>query len=130
MKFVRFGSLNKTDYKQAKADSFHTPPSRKGIYAFPAHQVEMFLVAWKFSEKNFKEESRIARKEFEYDGYVWHHFVERSISKHIIGSWARDDIHSYKKILAKVIGRDKAFRSRNGYGYSKDSYEVFIDEKI
>ena len=131
MKFVRFGSLNKTDYgKGTKVGDFHTSPVRKGIYAFPFAQVENFLVAWKFSGKNYKAEYQKARKEFEFNGYVWHHFTYLSVSKHIVGSWALDDIHTYKKILAKVIGRAKAFRARNGYGYSKDAYEVFIAEKI
>ena len=128
MKFVRYGSLSKTDYK--KADAFHAPPVRKGVFAFPATQIERFLVAWKWGDANYNEESNKVRKEFIYKGYIWHHFTELSVSKHIVGSWARDDIKSYKKIIAKVIGRDKAFRARNGCGYSKDAYEVFIDEKI
>lgn len=51
-KFVRYGGLSRVKQKgfSGKSDDsrsfggFHVPPARKGIYAFPEHHIEIFLL--------------------------------------------------------------------------------------
>jgi len=123
LKFHRYGSLNAINYKpifrKAPAqEGFHTPPVKKGIYAFPQHIDESFLWAWKFPRKKGEsEEERSARfvkwhrdihRTFEYDGMIWHHLNTR-ITDPILewqGSWILTDIRTYKKCLQVQYARD------------------------
>lgn len=47
MKFVRFGGLSpvKQDQYKTKDKTFHNPPKKKGIYAFPWPYIEYFLLS-------------------------------------------------------------------------------------
>ena len=152
MKFVRYGRINKmTEFKTEKGSSYHAPPEKKGLFAFPEGRIEMFLVAWKYSEmvdksvgedvdgevreRKYKELMRKDRKVFEYDGYIWHHFTEDSRSKYVRGSWALDAMVDYKRILKKNYPILRLYRwDKNGplthIWYSKDHFEVFIPSKI
>jgi hypothetical protein len=42
--FIRFGSLSKMDQITYGNDTFHSPPKKKGIYAFPEGLVDRFLL--------------------------------------------------------------------------------------
>lgn len=49
--FVRFGNLNPVKHKEHnRKDSYHTAPRRWGIYAFPEHFVERFLIGASYTD--------------------------------------------------------------------------------
>jgi hypothetical protein len=55
--FVRFGGLSPVKQRGFTADdeaSYHSPPARKGIYAFPRGYVEPFLLGGGYGEPNVK----------------------------------------------------------------------------
>lgn len=52
-KFIRFGGLSKMDQKNRYGqDTFHAPPRKKGIYAFPEGTVDKFLLGATNSPNN------------------------------------------------------------------------------
>lgn len=159
MKFLRYGSLNGTKYKNIKnKEYFHCPPCKKGIYAFPLEYEEPFLWVWKIKNKEGETEeehkARIKkyikenRRVFEYDGPLWCHFIEEIRGK-IVGSWVLTDTGGYQDALSKVAHNDtkglvkclvKDFKEdpgiiinpyKRGLGgfCSKDHLEVFIQKK-
>ena len=133
MRFIRFGQINKLiDYKDISANGYHSPPVAKGLYAFPEHKVEIYLVAWKYDKAEEAALNNLMRKDrkvFTYCGPIWHHFVKDSKSNHIQGAWALDAMSDYKKILRKNFSRFIYVDGRH-IRCSRDHFEVFIPAKI
>ncbi len=75
LEFVRYGGLSPVNHKKFyKTDTFHSPPVKKGIYAFIFPYIEDFLWAWKTSSDRKKYSIR-NRKKFKYNGLVWIHLI-------------------------------------------------------
>ncbi len=149
MEFVRFGDLTPVDYKKLDPDKFgpfHSPPARKGIFAFIYPYIDQYLYAWKYDHDKFKELSRKDRKKFTHNGMIWCHFVDFAMHGRVVGPWVEvhtDDLgellkkqaHSDAKSLMKmhkswgdnrvVINPYK--RGLNGF-MSRDHLEVFIEK--
>jgi len=94
IKFVRFGDLSKTNYKGFYgSEGQHSPPVKKGIYAFIWPYIEDFLWAWKIKSlhkfdgtekeynKEFKKEYKKMRKVFTYSGEIWTHFIDEAMKE-------------------------------------------------
>ena len=113
MKFIRFGSLKATKYNHYDVDNptFHAPPVRRGIYAFPFGYDESFLWAWKVPrkeddseeewEKRYQTYRKANRKEFEYEGPIWCHFTEEVKCGTVVNSWVLTDMKTYEEALKK-----------------------------
>ena len=157
IKLVRFGGLSAVDYKTIYGkDSFHAPPTRYGIYAFLYPYIDDFLWAWKLPEtkedfdptkerKRFNKHARLLRREFEYNGLIWCHFVEHAKGRKRAGSWVEVTMPEFKKIFRKVMCKDmqrlhnllpqdnssikNAYKRGLGGFISTDHLEVFIDKK-
>lgn len=54
--FIRWGNLNPVKHKEARLEgedenrTFHTAPAFKGIYAFPSHRIEFFLLGGSYGD--------------------------------------------------------------------------------
>jgi len=188
MQFIRYGGLSSVKQKGYKKDmpTFHAPPTRRGVYAFPWPHVETFLLGksvfdqrrmkWKKDEKGqkikshdddeedtssplwkdektkkqydemyekdapseelekFSQENRFLAehdkpKKFTYTGELWHHL---DVPQHLVlerkGDWIKTSIIDFKKALNKEVGKSSKLKQREGYGYSKDHLEVFIEK--
>lgn len=143
--FVRYGGLSLVKQKgyDPSMPTFHSPPSNKGVYAFPLKCIEFFLCAHR---KNFLKQ----RKEFKYTKELWHHLGEHCKPEEIIerkGSWVLTEFSVWEKAYSKEsinlrYGEnnkhyDMSTNSINEPGRSgvsgmcsKDHFEVFIDQKI
>lgn len=62
MTFVRYGGLSKVKYKKRSDDFFHSPPKKKGIFAFVWPYIDDFLWAWKFKNSYDKEMEILIKK--------------------------------------------------------------------
>jgi len=188
MQFVRYGGLSSVKQKGYSKDipTFHAPPVRRGIYAFPANAVELFLLGkgefdqrrmewkkdkegkkrshkdydsemkdmtlWKdkkteeqakeifekegrseayekFEDENMFLAQHAKRKKFSYNGDIWHHL---NVPPHAVlqrkGDWIKTSFQDYEKAFKKDRGVDLKLRQREGYGFSKDHLEVFIEK--
>lgn len=99
-------------------------------------------IDWEKHEKKIKKIKQQIRKIFEKkEGFIWHHLDVKNPVK-ISGSWNKSTMKTWEKALRKTILRERMstdwqevkgkiseIKGINGY-YSKDHYEVFIDEKI
>lgn len=154
--FVRFGGVNlKTQKGYRNRDlTYHTPPARRGFYAFPKTAQELFLIGSlgetqqgslpkdesNLEEKEIKSYWRLIRREFvKTKGNLWHHLEEFCCEKDIIathGSWVKTSIAVWKKAFSKMkmkLRFNSCSPSREKcilHYYGKDSFEVFIDEKV
>jgi len=166
--FCRVGGLSSVRQKgyDASMPTFHSPPLRRGIYAFVWPHIEFFLLSGKnsrigsmsskFSWLKDKEGNRIEdgkdlgekywteldpkddkwyyvkkkdMKYFEYYGEIWHHLEVRP--KDVIerkGEWVKTSFDAYKKAIIKEVGSRALMKKRDGYTYSKDHLEVFIEK--
>ena len=61
--FIRFGGLSKMDQKTYGNDTFHSPPRKKGIYAFPEGLVDKFLLGATNDPRNLSHKSYWLRDE-------------------------------------------------------------------
>ena len=159
IKLVRFGGLSAVDYKVIYGkESFHAPPTRYGIYAFVFPYIDSFLWAWKLPKtkeelepnedrKRFNKFSRQLRREFEYDGLIWCHFIEHAKGRKCSGSWIEVTVSEFKEMFRKVMCKDmqliyndvvgspsigdikNAYKRGLGGFISTDHLEVFIDKK-
>lgn len=141
MKFARCGGLSavkQTHYKSIP-ETFHSPPTRRGTYAFIWPYYELFLVMW--NERNKKEMETNGFRIFNYDGPIWCHLAETK-SSIMKGGWYKTDTETLEKALKKAINsdrqqlhRDKFFQvwqstrgKFNPYKWiTKDHLEVFIE---
>jgi len=102
-------------------------------------------VAWDLYEKQCKKIKRQIRRVFEKkDGFIWHHLKEETKLEDVVaesGSWVKTSVKVWEKSFRKSIFNERIestkllnckiteVRSINGC-FSKDKYELFIDEKI
>lgn len=159
IKFCRYGGLSpviQKGYKETKDDpTFHSPPARRGIYAFVWPYIEVFLLTNSFGEIKWIKsdelneygdplEKLIKPRIFVYTGELWHHLEKWChggdiIKKH--GGWVkttfevyvealRKEFHSLKEGGCWYMGEnDKPFKKiNNPTTYTcKDHLEVFIE---
>lgn len=150
--FIRFGGLSSTNHKEFyKKETFHSPPVKKGIYAFIWPYVENFLWVWKLkyipneSESEWtKRKNRYMKentKKFKYSGMLWTHFGDVITGGIRKGTWVKIHTNELNSILKKIKHRDirelmkdagkkpiKDPYKRGLGGYmSKDHLEVFIE---
>jgi hypothetical protein len=156
--FVRFGGLDLKTQKGFGEETFHAPPASRGFYAMPKLGQDWFLLSnlrstqpyvfhkrdkLPYNESNIRARQifREIRKEFRKDeGTVWHHlegYCKRSeiLNTHL--GWVKTDMKTWARAFAKasIIWRAETMRdgfTRSGlFGpFSKDTLEVFFDEKI
>jgi len=118
-------------YKFSEWNNFHIPPVKNGVYAFPIKSIEPFLFGWK---KNWE----LQKKEFKYEGNIWHHLGDRCKPNEIIsrsGTWVLTTFDIWKKAYSKQSINDKHWVGGKNINeptvnVSKDHYEVFISDKI
>jgi len=126
MKFIRVGGLSAVKYGKkgisGEGATYHTPPKRKGIYAFIHPYADSFLWAWKVGNskkikameddpnvtqeeweaemrKEFQKE-RKKQKTFTYEGPIWCHFT-KEIQGPTKGSWVLTDTETLQKTVNK-----------------------------
>lgn len=154
--FVRFGGLDLKRQDGFGQDSFHAPPTTRGVYAMPKIAQELFLVGSidKTQPGIFPKELvdrkpyyRRIRKEFtKTSGTIWHHLEEHVNKKEIISqhnSWVKTNIKTWAEAFSKMsvifrYGRykydgkvqEQYIMSKITGVFSKDFCEVFFDEKI
>lgn len=152
MVFARVGGLSAHKYKKKKkvtnpdeeesgfVNTFHSPPVKKGVYAFIWPYIEPFLWAW--SETNQKEEKINGIRKFTYEGDLWCHFTEFvDVGHEFNGSWVKIHTSELPALLRKVnhadskeLAKDGITLPTNAYkrgrgGYmSRDHLEVFIEK--
>lgn len=149
--FARWGHMNpKRDKKKEREFAgsenplagFHTPPEKKGIYAFIWPYVEPFLAAWnkdimvKGVDKSGNETMRFPPiKKFQHHGDIWTHFVEPAkkmgVGKEYKGSWVKVHTKDLPKLLKKVIAMDrKSLRTPSSWNKEAYKSKVFDPYKI
>lgn len=150
MTFLRFGGLSKVNYKSIFGkETFHSPPAKKGIYAFIWPYMESFLWVWKLKHKDGESEADWKKrknkymkdntKKFQYRGLLWCHFTEYILDGIRKGSWVQvhtDDLqkllnkvkHDDRKALGSGVGIKDPYKTGLGGSMSKDHLEVFIEK--
>ena len=148
MKFQRCGGLSAKKQKgNYEKSTFHSAPARRGVYAFIQHHTELFLVLW--NEKNTEEFNRRGFRTFDYEGYVWCHFINHTKSAKRKKEWVNIHTSELEKIIRKVYSENTSLRRSNifygswkkdnfeqskhiyrPYNISLDEWEVFIEDKI
>jgi hypothetical protein len=87
VKFIRWGNLNPVKQEGYRCQTFHSPPARWGIYAFPVGFVEKFLLGgFDFREDKFewvrdKEGNLIGEGHPLFEKLCWkenHFYLEKS----------------------------------------------------
>ena len=126
---MRFGGVNIKKQKGFGNDTYHSPPSTKGFYAFPLCAQEFFLIGslgdfqkgtmpkspkgenllqedWDNFRKRNKRALSVKRKEFiKKKGNIWHHLLEYSDRNEIIaeyGSWCKTSIKTWQKAFSRM----------------------------
>ncbi len=158
MKFMRVGGLSPVNHKKRfklrKDDdiesksftgTYHLPPTKHGIYAFPFPYFEGFLVMW--SERHRQEIKTRGITKFEFNGQIWSHLKPKNDSDiiKVVDSWYLTTIEVYEKTLQKEIHKlngemngskhnfgvmcDNAFKRGRGGMYVRDHLEVYIDKQ-
>ena len=214
IQFLRWGGLSPVIQKgfDASMPTMHSPPARRGIYAFPKGRVERFLIgkevldpkmheviskeeakrrekninplfspgeeekcfktlpsgriveyryatmtAWRTQrlldefhklcdDDSFTVEDANAYREkhqvnvklkkprmFTYEGEIWHHLSFKLKPFEIInkkGEWLLTDMDVYHRTLDYELGFLDKKKKRDGYGYTFDHLEVFIERSI
>lgn len=128
--FVRWGGLSpvkQKGYKQTRGGdaTFHSPPSRRGIYAFPIKWIEHFLLG------GADREHQSPRK-FEHYGDIWHHLSADLRPDEIYkesGAWVKTSFDSwaaqYKKALHENANRKfQVNRMMQGQELEDDFWEI------
>ena len=151
--FVRFGGLSSTSQKKFyKKDTFHSPPAKKGIFAFIWPYVEDFLWVWKVKyipneteaewKKRKNEYMKKNTKKFQYSGMIWTHFGDVITGGIHKGTWVKIHTNELNDILKKIKHRDTKevmkyvgkepiqdpYKRGLGGFMSKDHLEVFIEK--
>jgi hypothetical protein len=151
--FIRFGGLSAVNHKKFyKGDSYHSPPVKKGIYAFVWPYINDFLWVWKIPFKEDETEAdwikrkndyiKKNRKKFIYRGMVWTHFTDVARGGRRSGSWVEihtddlmtlfrktkhKDIKQLMSYGATEVIKDPYKRGLGGH-MSTDHLEVFIEK--
>lgn len=149
MKFTRFGGLSGVNQKDRyKLGTFHSPPTRKGVYCFHPQFVEPFLYSWRKNRKDLDSRKRV----FEYNGEIWTHMYFPSLDRKGYYSdhnkeWWLTHTRYLNKIISKDIARenrlllqdkylgewhkqDNRWRSAWRVNGDKDHMEFFIGNKV
>lgn len=109
LEFVRFGGLSPVNHKQFyKQESFHSPPRKKGIYAFIFPYIEDFLWSWKIKgddewKVNHNKYHRRNRRQFAYDGDIWCHFVKEAREQRCAIEYKKDWVKVHTDDLRKLL---------------------------
>jgi hypothetical protein len=113
MKFIRYGNLNKSDYKNSgvNGDPYNYPPKRYGIFAFPYCKIELFMITWKYSKKVLKMTSEYLKEHNLPENYWEIDNVKYDLIKN--------------KIWKKVMSKD-----RKVFIYDKPIWHHFIDYSV
>jgi hypothetical protein len=162
MVFARIGGLSSHKYKVKKKvlvtlneseddvieelsdePSFHSPPVRKGVYAFIFPYIESFLWAWSDEHQREIKNGKGFRK-FEYEGYLWchlAHYVKDIHNREVSGSWVKVHTRELPELIRKCNHDDCKQLAKSGMGLptnaykkgpwgsmSKDHLEVFIEK--
>jgi len=149
--FIRFGglSIKKQHGYSANSKTFHTPPAKRGVYAFPVKAIELFLLGGNYQKYSYQQLKARGAKTFKYNGQIWHHLGNRLKPNEILvrkGEWVKSEFIYWEKAFKKeslnnkygyggdLFGRIKSInepiRSGVSGGFSKDNLEVFIEDKI
>lgn len=128
--FVRWGGLSpvkQRGFKQTKSEdaTFHSPPAKKGIYAFPVKWIEKFLLGG-------KDRTHERPRTFEHYGDIWHHLSGNLSDEDIIkevGGWVKTtfDVWSseFKKALHENSMRKfQLNRLRSGAKLESDFFDI------
>ena len=141
--FVRWGGLSpviQKGYKQTRGPdaTFHTPPAKRGIYAFPIKWVETFLLGG-------IDRSNQRPRTFKHYGDIWHHLNANLSDDDILkesGAWVKTTFDvwgaEFKKALHEnskrkfQLNRLRAGAELEGdffdlAPFSGDHVEVFIE---
>lgn len=98
--FIRYGGLSKMDQSiRHGQDSFHAPPRRKGIYAFPVDLVDKFLLSATNDPRNSSNKSY----------------------------WVKDD--NGNKIKSKDFYESEGYDKKNDRPYIKKEYLDFLKKR-
>lgn len=115
-----------------RTDSYHAPPQLRGLYAFPLHRMEPFLINWNNPTKYIINYNK---------PYLWCHFVKEAqtlnVAVDVVREWVLVASSDYLKVLAayeksklKEIREWVGLRHgliRNPYALgSRDEMEVFL----
>lgn len=143
--FIRFGGLNLVNQKGYNVipTTFHEPPARKGLYAFPIKAVEFFLLGGEYQGFSYKQLKDRGTKKFKYNGNLWHHLKDTVKKTDILdehGTWIKTSFNAWRKAFNKESLNFRLTTSKGKInepldsgvsgGFVKDNFEVFIDEKI
>ena len=162
IKFCRFGGLSpvvQKGYNVPKYNEFtyHSPPARRGFYAFVYPYIELFLLSNEMGQKKWGKSEKLDEygdqkdilivkpKIFKYTGELWHHLGKHCHHCDIIKehhSWVKTSFEVYVEALRKefhymklggresYMGKDNApfVNCNNPTRYfTKDHLEVFIE---
>ena len=147
LEFVRFGGLSPVNHKKFyKTDSYHSPPRRKGIYAFIFPYIEDFLWCWKLDGDDYikdrKKYHRTNRRKFKYSGDIWTHGVEEAKKLNcgldFSKAWVKIHTDNLNNVLTLMKQTDRIqlkdketihdpYKRGLGGWISKDHLEVFIE---
>ena len=145
IKFVRYGGLSSVNHKKFyKTDTFHSPPAKKGIYAFIFPYIEDFLWMWKTKDDlTDLKFIRKNRKTFTYNGTLWVHWIKEAIKQGYGIEYSKEwvKIHSNNLIeLFKIVQQNDRlylkskhiiidpYKNNIGGCISKDHLEIFIEK--
>ena len=134
LEFIRFGGLSKVDHRKAmKEDTFHSPPVRKGVYAFIYPYIEDFLWVWKLeyvrNDKHvtkkrkehdfndvYKKEYKRLRKKFKYKGLIWTHFVTEARVHGLGLKYKKEWVQIHTDDLPFLLKKDKHNTTKEAEG--------------
>ncbi len=106
IEFVRFGGLSPVNHKELyKLDTFHSPPVKKGIYAFIFPYIEDFL--WRWKTTNHKKYHINNRKQFKYTGDIWCHFKSQARSLGVGIEYKKEWVKIHTSDLPIVLNKTK-----------------------
>ena len=148
LEYIRFGGLSPVNHKKFyKSDSFHSPPRKKGIYAFIYPYIEDFLWAWKIKDKEtHKYYHTKNRRKFTYNGEIWVHWInitkKTGLGLEYNKDWVKihtDDINHLFNMVKQsdriYMNKDQSTAIIDPYKYggnnipiSRDHLEVFIEK--
>lgn len=144
-KFIRYGGANEKTQKgyDPSMPTYHRPPARKGIYAFPEKAVEYFLLGGTYGGISFEERFKRNQTKFKKNksDLIWHHLGKHLNPFQILeekGSWCLSTVKDWGKAFIKeslILRQDGANRNISEQpqpgpvgSYAKDHLEVFFEK--
>lgn len=141
--FARYGGLSsvKQNGYNPRMETFHSPPTRKGFYAYVFPYIELFLLSGFTENQNKVKENNEGNwklhrpRKFEYHGNLWHHLSTIKAIKRK-GSWVLTTYEDYCEALDNELhnlmkatnaeSKGGLIRSGNTGYFAKDHLEVYI----